>query len=88
MIDEEKVNLNFAQDILKKMSLTGNAPDTIIKSEGENLSLNEKDVENMIMEVIEENGKEVERYKNGEDKLFGYLVGQCMKKLKIEQIRN
>lgn len=82
MIDEEKVNLNFAQDILKKMSLTGNDPDDIIKCDGGNISLNEKDVENMIIEVIKENSKEVERYKNGEDKLFGFLVGQCMKKAK------
>ncbi|MEO0235011.1 MAG: Asp-tRNA(Asn)/Glu-tRNA(Gln) amidotransferase subunit GatB [candidate division WOR-3 bacterium] len=82
MIDEEKINLNFAQDILKKMSLTGDDPENIIKSEGENISLSENEIEKMVKEVLEENQKEVQRYKNGEEKLFGFLVGQCMKKAK------
>lgn len=82
MIDEEKINLNFAQDILKKMSLTGDDPDIIINSEGDKISLSEKEVEKMVEDVLEENQKEVQRYKNGEEKLFGFLVGQCMKKAK------
>lgn len=82
MIDEEKINLNFAQDILKKMSLTGDDPDNIIKSEGESISLSENEIEKMVNEVLDENQKEVQRYKNGEEKLFGFLVGQCMKKTK------
>ncbi len=81
MVDEEKINLNLAQNILKEISSTGEHPDIILKRAFES-DLSEDDLKNLIIQVLDENKKEVERYKNGEEKLFGFLVGQCMKKTK------
>jgi aspartyl-tRNA(Asn)/glutamyl-tRNA(Gln) amidotransferase subunit B len=39
-------------------------------------------VSSVISEVIAQQGDIVARYKKGEEKLIGFLVGQCMKKLK------
>ena len=36
-------------------------------------------LEEVITKVIESNTKQVEDYKNGKDKLFGFFVGQVMK---------
>ena len=36
-------------------------------------------LENLINKVISENPKNVEAYKSGKDKLFGFFVGQVMK---------
>jgi aspartyl-tRNA(Asn)/glutamyl-tRNA(Gln) amidotransferase subunit B len=36
-------------------------------------------IEKAVDEVIAANPKEVERYRNGEEKVFGFLVGQVMK---------
>ena len=38
-----------------------------------------KELENLINKVITENPKNVEAYKSGKDKLFGFFVGQVMK---------
>ena len=39
-------------------------------------------LEEVITKVIESNAKQVEDYKNGKDKLFGFFVGQVMKETK------
>ena len=45
--------------------------------------IDESDViENAVKQVIEQNKKAVSQYKQGENKVFTFLVGQCMKKLK------
>ena len=36
-------------------------------------------LEEVITKVIESNPKQVDDYKNGKDKLFGFFVGQVMK---------
>ena len=42
----------------------------------------ESSLKDMVLEVFNENPKEFERLKNGEDKLIGFFVGQVMKKTK------
>ena len=39
----------------------------------------DKELENIINKVIYENPKNVDAYKSGKDKLFGFFVGQVMK---------
>jgi aspartyl-tRNA(Asn)/glutamyl-tRNA(Gln) amidotransferase subunit B len=81
-IDSESVNLNSAQIVLSEMSEGRGKAEEII--ERMNLKQTNDDFKAMelIKEIIEENPKEVERYKKGEEKLFGVLVGLCMKKAK------
>jgi len=45
-------------------------------------STNKNDLETNIKEVLKTEAEVVERYKQGEEKLFGYLVGQIMAKTK------
>ena len=42
----------------------------------------ERFLEEVITKVIESNSKQVDDYKNGKDKLFGFFVGQVMKETK------
>jgi len=39
-------------------------------------------IESAIDKVLKENAKAVADYKAGQEKSFGFLVGQCMKELK------
>ena len=43
------------------------------------LDSNQSSIESSILEVLEKNPNEVERYKNGEFKLLGFFMGQVMK---------
>ena len=38
-------------------------------------------IEKAVIEVINENPQQVEKYKNGNDRLFGFFVGQTLKKM-------
>ncbi len=79
-IDNEKINLSAAQKVLKQMYLTKKQAGKIIEELGLLQTTNEDEIMDLVKSVLDENPKEVERYKNGEQKLFGFLVGQVMKK--------
>ena len=53
--------------------------DEIIDDQGLVQIQDENLLEEVITKVIESNLKQVEDYKNGKDKLFGFFVGQVMK---------
>ena len=83
LIDEGKVSHNLAsQKIFPEMLKSDKTPHEIAV---ENDWLQESDEEGMkaiIEEVIAENPAEIERFRNGEQKLMGFLMGQVMKKSK------
>lgn len=79
LIENGKINLNSAQTVLVKMHETGNDAQAIIKQTGLEQTGNEEEIEKMIDSVIMNNEKEVRRYREGETKLFGFLVGLVMK---------
>ena len=61
------------------MYLNGKTPDEIIESQGLQQISDDGEIEKIINTVIENNPAQVEGYKNGKDKLFGFFVGQVMK---------
>jgi len=81
-IDNESINLNSAQIVISEMIKGKGKPLDIIEKLNLKQTNNEDTAMNIINQVISENPKEVERYKKGEDKLFGVFVGLCMKKAK------
>lgn len=81
LLKEKKITGKIAKDILPKMIATGQKPIKIIDSEGIK-RVDDSDIDEIIDRVIKENPNEAERYKNGEQKLFGFFVGQAMKESK------
>ena len=53
--------------------------DEIIQSEGLEQVTDDKEIESMIDEVINNNPEQLEQYRSGKDRLFGFFVGQVMK---------
>ena len=56
--------------------------DTVMQEKGLSLNNNEDEVLQMITEVLDENPNQLTQYLSGKDKLYGYFVGQMMKKTK------
>ena len=69
----------IAKTILAEIWETGRNADEIINDQGLVQIQDENLLEEVITKVIESNTKQVEDYKNGKDKLFGFFVGQVMK---------
>lgn len=82
LIEKDIINNRTAQDVFKIMANTGKDADIIVKEQGLEQVGSSAELENIIKEIIEANPKEVEGYRSGKDKLFGFFVGQAMQKTK------
>ena len=54
----------------------------IAKSKGMIITVDTAKVEAGVDEILAANAAQVEQYKNGETKVFGFIMGQCTKALK------
>ncbi len=80
LIDNETISTKIAKDIYKIMSQSGQCPQEIVKEEGLEQMNNPESIKTIIKIVIEENQENYQKYKSGNQKLFGFFVGQVLKK--------
>ena len=71
--------IESAKGIFENIWTTGKEVYDIIKEEGLEQVTDDKEIESMIDEVIENNPQQLEQYRSGKDRLFGFFVGQVMK---------
>lgn len=73
------ISSKLAKEVLKLMVETGKDPELIIEERGLKQVSDEESIKKLVEEVLRNHTKEVERYLHGEEKIFGFLVGQVMK---------
>ncbi len=78
-IESGKVSNRLAKDIFEEMCETGKSPSDIIAEKGLSQISDEGELEKLVNDVLSANPENVEKYKNGKDKLFGFFVGEAMK---------
>lgn len=79
MSTEGIVSKNAAKDILKIMFDSGGDPEDIAKANGLIMDNDASGLEDIVNNVIAENAESVESYKNGNTKVFGFLMGQVVR---------
>jgi aspartyl-tRNA(Asn)/glutamyl-tRNA(Gln) amidotransferase subunit B len=82
LIDKGTISGKIGKEVFKAVIEENKDPQVIIKEKGLIQISDENMVEKIINEVITENPEEIKRFKAGENKLLGFLVGQVMKKSK------
>ncbi len=78
-LDEDKINGKQAKDVLVEMFETGKTAADVVKEKGLEQISDSGEIEKIVDEIIENNQNQVTAYKNGNEKLFGFFVGQVMK---------
>jgi len=78
MSAESTVSKNAAKEILSMMFESGENPREIAEKNNMLMSNDTGSLEKIIDEIIAKNQKAVEEYKNGNKKVFGFLMGQLM----------
>lgn len=73
------VSKNAAKDILKIMFDKGGKPMDIAKNNGFIMDNDASGLEDIVNQVIAENSDSVESYKSGNQKVFGFLMGQVVR---------
>ncbi len=79
-IEDETISGKIAKSLFEIMWETQESADIIIESKGLKQISDSGELEAMIKEVLDENPNQLTQYRSGKDKLFGYFVGQMMKR--------
>ena len=79
LIKNGTISGKIAKTIFEIMAEGDKDPNQIVEEKGLRQQSDPKELEKIIDKVILENPKNVEAYKSGKDKLFGFFVGQVMK---------
>lgn len=80
LLENGTINNRAAQQVFAIVAQTGRQPEDIVKEQGLEQIGSQKELEKIVASIIDENPHEVAQYKSGKDKLFGFFVGQAMKK--------
>ncbi|HID36961.1 MAG TPA: Asp-tRNA(Asn)/Glu-tRNA(Gln) amidotransferase subunit GatB, partial [Ghiorsea sp.] len=78
-IADNTISGKIAKDVLDAMIESGKDVDSIIETKGLKQVSDTGAIDAMIQEVLDANQGQVEAYKGGQDRLFGFFVGQVMK---------
>lgn len=80
LIDNGTISGKIAKVVFEEMFDTGVAAAKIVEEKGLTQVSDRNSIEKVVDEVIADNPDSVEAYRSGKDKLFGFFVGQIMKK--------
>lgn len=80
LISDNTISGKIAKDVFAEMMATGKEAATIVEEKGLRQITDTGAIEKIVDEVIAENPDNVAAYRGGKDKLFGFFVGQVMKK--------
>ena len=80
-LNNGKVNIKQVKEVLTKSLEENKDPNKLIEELGLSQITDEKEIANIINEVLDENLNLVDDYKNGK-RVFDYFIGQIMKKSK------
>ena len=78
-ISDKTISGKIAKSVLEEIWETGSDVDDIIESKGLVQIQDESLLETIAQTVIDNNPSQVDAFKGGKDKLFGFFVGQVMK---------
>ena len=82
MIQEGTISGKIAKDVFEEMYRTGERPEKIVRDKGWVQILDQGEIEQAIEKAMEANPKQVDDYRKGKEKIFGFFVGEVMKQTK------
>ena len=78
-IEDGTISGKIAKQVFEAMWKGDGAADEVIEAQGLKQISDSSAIEGIIQQVLDNSPKQIEQYKNGQQKLFGYFVGQVMK---------
>ncbi len=78
-ISDNTISGKIAKQVFEAMCQGEGDADTVIEKKGLKQITDTGAIEKMVRDVLDNNPKQVEQYKGGQEKLLGFFVGQVMK---------
>jgi len=79
MIENKTISGKIAKEVFDDMWKSGKHPGEIVEEKGLVQITDTAQLETIVEEVLEAHQKQLEQYRSGKNKLFGFFVGQTMK---------
>jgi len=79
MLEDETISTKISKQVFEEMKKTKKSPKDIVKEKDLVQISNPSELEPIIDEIIAKYPENVTKYKNGNEKLFGFFVGQTLK---------
>jgi aspartyl-tRNA(Asn)/glutamyl-tRNA(Gln) amidotransferase subunit B len=79
MIDQGKISGKIAKTVFEAMLDSNKGPQQIVSEKGLEQLSDRGSIEAAIDQVLAANPKQIAQYQSGNDKVFGFFVGQIMK---------
>jgi len=79
LIEKNVISNSAGKTVFEEMLKSGKEPKVIVDEKGLGQISDEGALKAIVEEVVANNQKSIEDYKNGKTNAFGFLVGQCMK---------
>jgi aspartyl-tRNA(Asn)/glutamyl-tRNA(Gln) amidotransferase subunit B len=80
LVDQGVISGKIAKSVFQEMFATGKPPSVLIEEKGLKQVSDAGEIGRVIDEVIGAHAREAEEYRAGKEKLFGFFVGQVMKR--------
>jgi len=78
-IADKTLSGKMAKEVLAHLANDESDVDTIIESRGFRQITDSSEIERLVAEVLDANAPQAQQYREGNQKVFGYLMGQVMK---------
>jgi aspartyl-tRNA(Asn)/glutamyl-tRNA(Gln) amidotransferase subunit B len=79
LVDKERISGRIAKTVFEMMLDSDQSPDQLVSDQGLEQVSDLSSINATIDQVLEANPKQVEQFRSGNEKVFGFLVGQAMK---------
>lgn len=80
LIDEKVINLRIGREVFDHFLAHGGSPTNIVRDLGLEQVSDDKIIDDAVRAVAEEHSKEADAYRDGKNKLLGFLMGQVMRR--------
>ncbi len=79
LVESGTISNTAAKEVFKEMFESGGTPEEIVEKKGLSQISSKDDLVDLVRQVLKDNPKSIEDYRNGKAQAAGYLVGQVMK---------
>jgi len=82
LVDASEVSVSGAKQVFEEVFISGKDPRAVVEEKGLTQVSDEGAIEKEIISIIEANPEQVQQFRDGQEKVLGYFVGQVMKATK------
>ena len=82
MISQGKINRNIGKTVVEELYKNNIDPEQYVREKGLLIIEDNSKIKPIVEQVLASHPQSIEDYKNGKEKAFDFLVGQCMRLLK------